>query len=183
MIKIIMLLFVTLVSFFVMGKMDPTKGIDPLPPTTQGDGSGSTNDKGESSFKCTITGEVTNPGDYEVYPSTKLSELISSAGGLTDEADTKSINQTITLEQRKSIYIPSKVKLPDNCIEENAKKVNINRASYEDLLDIGFKSNQAKSLISYRQQNGDFKCIEDIQDVTGIGDSTYIKLRDLLTIM
>lgn len=66
--------------------------------------------------------------------------------------------------------------------EEN-KKVNINKATLEELLLIsGIGESKAKSIIEYRQQNGEFKKIEDIMNVSGIGESLFEKIKNNITI-
>lgn len=69
-----------------------------------------------------------------------------------------------------------------NNVEEN-NKVNINKATLEELLTIsGIGESKAKSIIEYREQNGEFKKIEDIMNVSGIGEALYEKIKNYITI-
>ena len=62
-------------------------------------------------------------------------------------------------------------------------KVNINNASKEELITLpGIGESKANSIIEYRNNNGLFKSIEDITNVTGIGQSMYDKIKDYITI-
>lgn len=105
------------------------------------------------------------------------------------------------------VYIESECKCPDTindaCINEyeeynnkenssesdnvaeNTKtdKISINKATLEELQTItGIGLTKAKNIIEYRNTNGDFKSIEDIKNVSGIGDSTFEKIKDQITI-
>lgn len=69
-----------------------------------------------------------------------------------------------------------------NNVEENSK-VNINKATLEELLTIsGIGESKAKSIIEYREQNGEFKQIEDIMNVSGIGESLFEKIKNNITV-
>lgn len=66
---------------------------------------------------------------------------------------------------------------------ETNRKVNINKATLEELLTIsGIGESKAKAIIEYREQNGEFKKIEDIMEVSGIGESLYEKIKSNITI-
>ena len=68
-------------------------------------------------------------------------------------------------------------------IAANNNKVNINKATLEQLLTIsGIGESKAKSIIEYRTQNGEFKQLEDIMNVSGIGESLYEKIKNNITI-
>lgn len=65
---------------------------------------------------------------------------------------------------------------------DNAK-VNINQASLSELCSLpGIGESKAKAMISYREENGGFQAVEDIQKVPGIGAATYKNLKDLITV-
>lgn len=67
--------------------------------------------------------------------------------------------------------------------EEISSKVNINKATLEELLTVsGIGESKAKAIIEYRQQNGEFKKIEDIMEVSGIGEALYEKIKNNITI-
>ena len=62
-------------------------------------------------------------------------------------------------------------------------KVNINTASSETLQTLdGIGEAKAKAIIEYRDKNGNFKNIEDIKNVSGIGDSIYEKIKNNITV-
>ena len=63
------------------------------------------------------------------------------------------------------------------------EKININTASAEELDKLpGIGPAIAKAIIDYRTKNGPFKTIEDINDVKGIGDALFEKIKDQITV-
>jgi comEA protein len=64
-----------------------------------------------------------------------------------------------------------------------ASKVNINKATVEQLMEIkGIGEAYAKRIVEYREKNGPFKKIEDITLVQGIGDKKFEAMKDLITV-
>ena len=124
------------------------------------------------------------------------------AGGKTEEADLSKINLAYIVEDGTQIYIPRinedlnqvnlisdgagvGVVITDSNVEENEvdSKVNINTASKEKLETLpGVGETTAQKIIDYREANGKFKTIEDIKNVSGIGDAKYESLKDKITV-
>ena len=68
-------------------------------------------------------------------------------------------------------------------IKNSNSKVSINSASKEELMTLnGVGEAKAQKIIEYREKNGQFKSIEDIKNVSGIGDSMYEKIKDSITL-
>ena len=72
--------------------------------------------------------------------------------------------------------------------EENAApkkmesdKININRAPLPQLLDLGFTTTQADSILKYIRENGPFKSVEDLKKVPGISEDIISEVRDNIT--
>lgn len=62
-------------------------------------------------------------------------------------------------------------------------KISLNNASLKELTNLtGIGEKKAQAIIEYRNQNGGFKSIEEITKVSGIGKSTYEKIKDQLTL-
>ena len=136
-----------------------------------------------------ISGEVNNPGVYIVDSDTRLFEVISKAGGLTDNADTNQINQADYVEDGEKIVIPSKMNLLDEENNEstniyssyNSGLININTASKEQLMMIsGVGDVTADKIIEYRSKKR-FKKIEEIMNIKGIGNAKFEKMKDEIT--
>ncbi|MDD4532333.1 MAG: helix-hairpin-helix domain-containing protein [Bacilli bacterium] len=175
--KIILIaVIVTIIGLFVMTKIDPSSNSN----TINGE---STTLVGDDLVQVGITGQVIHPGDYEVNPSLTLKSLIDMAGGVTDNADPKSYTPTLLIGSRSSFYISKKADIPETVVTEDIAKVNVNTASEEDLKEVGFNKAQAAAVIAYREANGDFQALEDIMLVSGIGEKTYLAVRDKICLM
>ena len=73
----------------------------------------------------------------------------------------------------------------NNCIEskESSTKININTASIDELMTLsGVGESKAKAIIAYREENGEFKTIEDLKEVSGIGDALFENIKDGITV-
>lgn len=72
---------------------------------------------------------------------------------------------------------------PNTTIEQTTSKISINNASLEELMTLsGIGEAKAKSIIEYREQNGGFNSIEDIKNVTGIGDALFDQIKENITL-
>ena len=147
-----------------------------------------------------ITGEVNNPGIVKLEEESRIEDAIIAAGGLTQNADITNVNLAYMLEDGIKIKIPSKLDLEDediiiensgeNIIKEESNKyssknktININNANLDDFKTLpGIGESLATRIIKYREENGKFKNIEDIKNVSGIGDNKYEQIKDLISV-
>ncbi|MBR6799983.1 MAG: helix-hairpin-helix domain-containing protein [Firmicutes bacterium] len=139
-----------------------------------------------------IGGAVNDPMVAELEEGSRVEDAINAAGGVTEDADLTEINRAAFLEDGDKILIPEKqeVALNDisNATDGSAKggytsysdgKININTAGSEELQTLdGVGPVTAEKIIDYRESNGRFKDIEDIKNVSGIGEKTFEKLKD-----
>ena len=142
-----------------------------------------------------ITGEVKKEGIIKINSGDRISDAIEAAGGLTEKADIKRINLAYELEDGQKIYIPNKKdKNVDNYIEEGVDSIvleetessssksgliNINKATVEELQTLnGVGESTAMSIVAYREENGKFKNIEELKNVSGIGENKYSKIKN-----
>jgi len=149
-------------------------------------------------IKVYITGEIKESKVYELKEGSRVADLISEAGGLTENADISNLNLARRLKDGESVNVPSKVSQPltdfqqENFVEErstpqNGKtkegKININYATKSELMELpGIGEVKAQAIIDYREENGPFISIEDIKEVSGIGDKTFEKIKDKITV-
>ena len=129
-----------------------------------------------------VSGEVVKPGTYILELDTDLADLIDAASGVTSNADELAFDLTYLLENNQSFYIAPKYDMSDVCAIEPINKVNINTDSKETLMSVnGFGSAISDAVIAYRADN-QFKRIEDIKNVSGIGNATFEKIKNYITI-
>ena len=130
-----------------------------------------------------ILGAVINPGTYTMSKEDCLGDLISKAGGIISSADESCFEESIPLEGHESFYIPFVPGFSQECSRSDAEKININTASVDEIASINGISNAiAQNIVTYRQTNGEFICLEDLINVSGIGPKTFEKIRDYISI-
>lgn len=138
-------------------------------------------------IKIHILGEVNYNGILELESGSRISDAIEKAGGLTSLADLSKVNLAYVLEDGQKLYIPSINDEEDveYLISESSSgsKVNINTAKLEELQNIpGVGPSIAQAILDYRDENGKFKSIEDIKNVSGVGESKYKKMEEYIKV-
>lgn len=159
-----------------------------------------TSAKNTEEVTCDISGAVRHQGVYTLKNGARLQELIEAAGGLKNNAQVKAINRAVLLKDQDKIHIPYKGEKieaattvtdepntnPDNNSNHSNSqggKINLNTASAADLQKLnGIGEKKAEQIIAYREQNGNFKKIEDLMQVSGIGEKTFAALKDQLSV-
>ena len=131
-----------------------------------------------------IYGCVVHPGVYYLEKGARAFEAVAMAGGLKDDAQDGSLNMAMQLEDGQQIYIPdSRIQTdPDSAFSAADKRVNINTASKEELMSLpGIGEAKAEAIITYRSQQL-FTAIEEIMNVSGIKESSFEKIRELIRV-
>jgi len=126
-----------------------------------------------------INGAVLFPGIYHFFEPLTVSEALTYAGGLLDEANLSSFNASEMITRNRQITISSL-----NITTENSNiLVNVNQAGFKELITIpGMTETRAASLIIYREQYGDFNHIDDLINVKNIGSVTLEKIKPYITL-
>ena len=127
----------------------------------------------------TIEGEVNKPGTYTLESGATMSDLINVAGGITSIADERCYFLDSYVYSGKSYYIAPLYDVNDICNTQELAKVNINKDSSDQLIEVGgISASVASSIVSHRSENGQFLTLENLLDVYGIGNATYKKIRN-----
>jgi competence protein ComEA len=133
-----------------------------------------------------ISGEVLEPKIITLPEGSRVYEAIQLAGGLKKTAAIDEINQAAILNDGEKIIIPkigaqnisNNTSTTNNTLSNSKRLININTADAELLDSIqGVGPTTAQNIINYRTNIGKFTKIEDIKNVTGIGDKTFEKLK------
>lgn len=139
-------------------------------------------------IKVDIDGAVRCPGVYEFPADAIVDTAIKIAGGLTENADTKTINRARTMENGEKIYIPEKNEVIIDNLNNNeiqnikSDKININTANKEQLMSLkGIGEVYSQRIIDYRKTNK-FDTIEEIKEIKGIGEKTFEKIKDFIIV-
>ncbi len=141
-----------------------------------------------------IEGEVANPGVYELNKDSRVFDAVEAAGGLLKDADKKWVNLAKKIVDEEYIYIPNKneenielryrdnLSAPANAIE-NTNLININKANIMELKALpGIGDVLAGRIIEYRNEEGGFKSIEELKNVSGIGDKRFSDIKNKITV-
>ncbi|MCM3549775.1 late competence protein ComEA [Niallia circulans] len=138
-----------------------------------------------------VKGMVASPGVYELEVGSRLFEAIEKAGGFTDSANREAVNLALRLEDEMVVYVP------EEGVEEGAGPVlavemnetdhedtiNINEATEADLLTLqGIGPSKAAAIIGYREENGPFATVEELMNVSGIGEKTFEALEPFIRV-
>lgn len=151
-----------------------------------------------------ITGEVKKEGVIYLEEGARIIDAIKEAGGETKQADLSQVNLAYELQDGQKIYIPNKNEKITEYIVDNSNenlmnnqntnksdsgsndkniKININTATLAELDNLpGIGPSTAQKIIEYREKNGKFKKIEDIQNVKGIGEAKYEDIKEKITV-
>ncbi|MFR5683584.1 MAG: helix-hairpin-helix domain-containing protein [Clostridia bacterium] len=150
-----------------------------------------------------VAGFVENPGIVKLKEGSRIADAIEAAGGELLDADLSNVNLAYMLEDGQKLYIPGiseqkegeenlgyiTKESGDNIVVNEKKEeggsglVNLNTASQTELEQIpGIGPSTALKIIEYRKENGEFKSIEDIKNVKGIGDSKYENMKNHITV-
>lgn len=146
-----------------------------------------------------ITGEVVNPGVYTVTPGDRLDTVLQLAGGPTHDADLRRINLAAYATDAAHYSIPAAgdpTVVPAPATEpalQTSKElgpsvgcqapVNINTATAQCLETLpGIGGVRAGSIVAHREQAGPFASPESITDVSGIGEGTYLRIAEMITV-
>lgn len=164
----------------------------------------------KSNIYIDISGEINHPGIVILEEGARIIDVIEAAGGITVNADITYVNLAFTVLDGMKIYIPN-IKDAENfkntyinndsgnnVLIDNAgsslninsvggasikQKVNINTATQAELETLtGIGPSIAIKIVEYRKKNGKFNSIDDIKNVTGIGDSKFNSISDYIRV-
>lgn len=152
-------------------------------------------------IKVDVKGAVRTPGVFIAKPGDRVIDLIAAAGDFTKDADADKVNLAQLVEDQMVIYVPrageEAVELADAASastggtvattsttgSSSGNQVNLNTATQAELETLpGIGPSKAIAIIEYRETTGKFQQIEDLKNISGIGDKTFEKLQDSITV-
>ena len=138
-----------------------------------------------------VKGAVKTPGIYDLPVGSRVNDAVQKAGGLTEQADSKSLNLAQKVSDEALVYVPTKGEEAASqqtgsgvaSSTSKEKKVNLNKASLEEIKQVkGLGGKRAQDIIDHRETNGKFKSVDELKKVSGIGAKTIEKLKDYVTV-
>lgn len=152
-----------------------------------------------SAMLIDIKGAVRRPGVYRLEGDIRLYDVVEKAGGMTEDADEIKVPLAKKVTDQTTIYIPKKGEGNIKVIQEvggeitagnvqervgdTQEKININTANTSQLQEIeGIGAKRAETIIKYREEHGPFQKLEDLMNISGIGEKTFARLKERITI-
>ncbi len=148
-----------------------------------------------------VCGQVKQPGVYPLKEGSRLYEAIDMAGGVTENGVCDALNLAAVLEDGMRIMVPDReqaqkwteagagpadspgVTVKSASDQEKSGKVNLNRASVQELMTLtGIGQSRAEAIVRYREEIGSFQTIEDVMKVSGIKENAFNKIKDNITV-
>ena len=133
-----------------------------------------------------VCGAVVNPGVYELTKGSRIVAAVEAAGGFLSDAATEAINLAEHLQDGMQIVVPTKEEA-EKAKSEAARgadgRVNLNTASVAELCTLrGIGEAKAEAILAYRTELGGFSSIEQIKEVTGIGEGLFNQIKSSIYI-
>lgn len=150
-------------------------------------------EKENEEIQVYVTGMVERPGVYRLNAESRINEAITLAVPLP-EADLTYVDMARKVQDEETIIVPAKgEEIPVmgssiNPVSVSAVnshgKLNINKATANELDEqlTGIGPALAQRIVDYRNENGPFKQIEDIKNVSGIGDKRFADIEADITV-
>ena len=153
-----------------------------FPYTDEGTG----NSSYDESVVVYVTGAVLHPGVYEVGGNMRVSDAIEAAGGFKNNAAADYLNLAAQLSDGEKITVPTKKEakaLNKDDDSDESHLVNINTAAKEELMTLpGIGESKADAIIAYRQENGGYRNIEELMQISGIKEGVYSRIKDQIRV-
>ncbi|MFB3737656.1 MAG: helix-hairpin-helix domain-containing protein [Candidatus Velamenicoccus archaeovorus] len=140
-----------------------------------------------------VAGWVRNPGVYEFHEGDRVIDAIEAAGGARDGAMLEGLNLAAPLADGTQVLVPRRLpgQVPGAVAAGAASAggtptggpINVNTATAADLEALsGIGEVLAQRIVDYRTEHGPFASVDDLLDVSGIGDAILADIRDQITV-
>ena len=142
-----------------------------------------------------VSGWVERPGVYEFKEGDRIVDAIERAGGPKKGADLNALNLAGFLTDAQQVLVMKKGEAPPPTVSSGstsatgsgagstAGPINLNTATLDQLETLpGIGPALGQRIIDHREQHGPFQSVEDLLDVSGIGDKRLADLRDQVTV-
>ena len=135
-----------------------------------------------------VAGWVRRPGVYEFEEGARVIDAIDAAGGARSGALLESLNLAAPLADGIQVLVPRQGEIvapPESggAVAGVAGLINVNAAMATELEELpGVGEVIAQAIVDYRTENGPFTSVDQLVDVSGIGDATLENIRELVTV-
>lgn len=167
---------------------DPNPEMTPVPEPETGKEATEDTAVEDSVMVVDVKGAIKKPGIYEVPADARVNDVIEMAGGFMKQADQSMVNLAQKVQDEMVIAIPKKGESPNNPdavanTTDTQGKVNLNKAEQAEIETLpGIGPSKAQAIIDYREENGLFQNMDDLLEISGIGEKTLENLEDYVQV-
>lgn len=158
-------------------------------PSTEESGGSGDAVQAASLIQVYVCGAVQRPGVYELEEGERVAAAIRAAGGLLETADERALNQARVLKDGEQITVLTQEESSENREsgysggDTGSGRINLNRATKEELMTLtGIGEKKASDIIAYRDSHGSFTSVEEIRNVSGIGEKLFGQISEMLEV-
>lgn len=154
----------------------------------EGQGETETSQTGVKEVLCYVyvCGAVAKPGVYKLTPDSRIVSAVEAAGGFLPEAVMEAVNLAEPIRDGMQITVPDKESFAagaEAISREERGLLNINTATAAELCTLsGIGETKAEAILAYREEIGRFYSIEQLKEVSGIGDSLFNQIKNSIYI-
>ncbi len=150
-----------------------------------------------ATIKVYVSGEARRPGVYELPSDARADDALQAAGGPTSDAALELVNLAKKVSDEEQLHIPGQSDRGDfgavpngipptsagNAGVSSSGKLDINTATAEEFTSLpNIGPSRAAAIVDYREREGPFTSVDDLQNVGGIGEKITDSIRDLVEV-
>lgn len=180
---------ITFILFFVFQHQKNADSESEMTPVSESESEKEKKSPEDASAEATtivvdVKGAIEKPGIYEVSSDARVHDVIEMAGGFMKQADQSMVNLAQKVQDEMVIAIPKKGDdTGDADATENTtntqEKINLNKAELAEIETLpGIGPSKAQTIIDYREENGLFQTVDDLLEISGIGEKTLENLEE-----
>jgi competence protein ComEA len=135
-----------------------------------------------------VAGAVRDPGVYRLRAGARVDDAVGRAGGATSKADLSQVNLAAEVEDGRQVLVPERLTAAQSASAGGSAAaaptvpgvpLNLNTATIEQLDELdGIGPATAQQILDYREAQGGFGSVEELNQVPGIGEKRFASLRE-----
>jgi competence protein ComEA len=137
-----------------------------------------------------VAGAVREPGVYRLPSNARVDDAVARAGGATRRADLGGLNLAAELEDGRQVLVPERARrggggaaVAPPAEPAEGQPLNLNTATLEQLDTLsGIGPTTAQKILDFREEKGGFSSVEELGEISGIGDKRLATLREEVTL-
>jgi len=145
-----------------------------------------TGQRGRSELTVHVAGSVSHPGVVLLEEGDRVIDAIVAAGGPLPEADLERLNLAQVVQDGQKITVPVEGAVENTHVDITdgaGERINLNTSSRSELEELpGIGPTLAERIIAYREKKGGFSSVEELKQVSGIGEKKFEEIRDMIEI-